>query len=223
MATILHSLVVSCAKKLQDIILEEAILILGVKEELRELLQTVNQIQCFLNDAEQRRREESAVNNWLSELKDSMYEADDIIDMAKFEGRKLLTNYHSSTPSSSRNSTGCIRTSFFSCIPSFQRRREIAIRIRSFTAELEKIAKLGERFLKLWNMGPKEDVSTVRKMKTCKFWSPTLWERKLHVPVQELWNWCLHTRRIEPIFLVLLGQEGLVQQLWLKWYIMMTK
>ena len=64
--TILDSLVGSCAKKLHDMISEEAILILGVKEELKELKRTMNQIQCFLNDAEQRRIEESAVNNWLS-------------------------------------------------------------------------------------------------------------------------------------------------------------
>jgi hypothetical protein len=50
MATILHSLVVSCAKKLQDVTLEEAILILGVKEELRQMQRTMKQIQCFLHD-----------------------------------------------------------------------------------------------------------------------------------------------------------------------------
>ena len=69
MAIILDSLVGSCAKKLQDMISEEAILILGVKEELKELKQTMNQIECFLNDAEQWRIGESEVNNWLFELK----------------------------------------------------------------------------------------------------------------------------------------------------------
>ena len=69
MAIILDSLVGSCAKKLQDMISEEAILILGVKEELKEQKRTMNQIECFLNDAEQRRIGESAVNNWLFELK----------------------------------------------------------------------------------------------------------------------------------------------------------
>jgi hypothetical protein len=112
---------------LQDIVAEEAILVLGLKGELRELLRTMNQIQCFLNDAEQRRTEESAVNNWLAELKDSIYEADDIIDMAKIEGSKLLANYPSSTSSSSRDSIGCTKFSLFSCIPTIQRRRRIAI------------------------------------------------------------------------------------------------
>jgi len=44
MATILDSLVGSCAKKLQDMISEEAILLLGVREELIELKRTMNQI-----------------------------------------------------------------------------------------------------------------------------------------------------------------------------------
>ncbi|OEL28680.1 putative disease resistance protein RGA1, partial [Dichanthelium oligosanthes] len=153
---------------------EEEILILGVKGELRELLRTMNQIQCFLNDAEQRRTQESAVNNWLSELKDSIYEADDIIDMAKFEGNKLLANYPPSTSLLSRNSIGCTRSSLFSCIPTIQRHSGIAIRVRSFNSELEKIAKLGERFLKLQNMQAKEDVSALRKMKSCHMLEPNL-------------------------------------------------
>ncbi|VAI25561.1 unnamed protein product [Triticum turgidum subsp. durum] len=57
----------------------------------------MTQIQCFLNDAEERRTEESAVNNWLGELKDAMYYADDIIDLVRFEGGKLLAEHNSSS------------------------------------------------------------------------------------------------------------------------------
>ena len=84
MAAILVSLVGSRAKRLQEIITEEAVLILGVTKGLGGLQQTMTQIQCFLNDAEERRTEESAVNNWLGELKDAMYYADDIIDLVRF-------------------------------------------------------------------------------------------------------------------------------------------
>ena len=78
MATILESFVGSCAKKLQDIVTEEAMLILGVKEELIELQRRMEQIRYFLNDAEQRSIKESAVTNWLGQLRDAMYEADDM-------------------------------------------------------------------------------------------------------------------------------------------------
>ncbi|PNT62966.1 hypothetical protein BRADI_4g10051v3 [Brachypodium distachyon] len=170
MATILDSLVGSCSKKLQDIIIEEAVLILGVKEDLKELQRTMNQIQCFLNDAEQRRTEESAVNNWLGELKDAMYYADDIIDLARSEGGKLLSKHHSS----SRKSAACSGISLFSCIPCIQKRHKIGIQIRDFNAELEKISKLGKRFLRLQNMPPKAEVPTLKQMRTSHLVEPNL-------------------------------------------------
>jgi len=79
---------------------------------------TMKQIQCFLHDAEQRRTEESAVNNWLGDLKDAMYEADDIIDFGRLEGSKLLAD----RPSSSKNLASCTGFSFLSCISNIQRR-----------------------------------------------------------------------------------------------------
>ncbi|CAL4988301.1 unnamed protein product [Urochloa decumbens] len=130
----------------------------------------MNQVQCFLNDAEQRRAEESAVNNWLSELKDAMYKADDIIDLARLEGNKLLVD----DGSSSRCSATCIIFQLFTCLPNIQKRQEIAVRIRILNTELEKISKLGERFLKLHNMQPKEEDSVVRRMETCEVVEPNL-------------------------------------------------
>ncbi|KAM0896118.1 hypothetical protein ACQ4PT_023382 [Festuca glaucescens] len=158
MAAILDSLVGSCAKKLQEMITEEAVHILGVKEELKELQRKMTQIQCVLNDAEERSTKESAVNNWLGELRDAMYYADDIIDMARSEGGKLLAEH----PSSSTESTKCGGISFFTCIPNVLNRRKIAVQIRDFNAQLEKISKLSE-FLKLQKLQPKAEVSTVRK------------------------------------------------------------
>ncbi|CAO2150126.1 unnamed protein product [Urochloa humidicola] len=171
MATIIDSVVGSFAKKLQDIILEEAISILGVKADLKELQRIMNHIQCFLNDAEKRRTEESAVNNWLVELKDAMYEADDIIDLARLEGAKLLASH----ASSSRRSAKCSRFPLFTCLPTIQRRHEIAVRIRKFNNELEKVSNLGERFLKLQIMQPKDGVSLIMgQMKTCELVEPNL-------------------------------------------------
>ncbi|CAO1940349.1 unnamed protein product [Urochloa humidicola] len=171
MATIIDSVVGSFAKKLQDIILEEAISILGVKADLREQQRIMNHIQCFLNDAEKRRTEESAVNNWLGELKDAMYEADDIVDLARLEGAKLLVDH----ASSSRRSAECSRFSLSTCLPTIRRRHEIAVRIKKFNTELEKVSNLGERFLKLQSMQPKDGVSLiVGQMKTHELVEPNL-------------------------------------------------
>ncbi|XP_047091279.1 putative disease resistance protein RGA4 [Lolium rigidum] len=143
MAAVLDPLVGSCITKLQDIIVENAVLILGVKEELEELQGTIKQIQCFLYDAEQRMIQESAVQNWISELRDAMYDADDIVDSARFEGSKLLRD----NPSSSRNSTACCDISFLSCFPGIQRRHEIAVKIRDLNKRIEKLSKHGNSFL----------------------------------------------------------------------------
>ncbi|KAF8668218.1 hypothetical protein HU200_052394 [Digitaria exilis] len=126
----------------------------------------MNQIKCFLEDAEQRRTEESAVNNWLSELKDAMYEADDIIDLARLEGSKLLAEQSAST-----SHTGY---SFLRCFPNIRRRHEIGIRIRKFNNELDKISKLGERFLHIKNIQPKENISSMKKIETCDLVEPNL-------------------------------------------------
>uniref|UniRef100_A0A453IY57 Disease resistance protein RGA3 n=2 Tax=Aegilops tauschii subsp. strangulata TaxID=200361 RepID=A0A453IY57_AEGTS len=170
MAAILDFLVRSCAKKLQEIITEEVVLILGVKEDLKALQRTIVQIQCFLSNAEQRRIEESAVNNWLGELRGAMFYADDIIDLARSEGSKLLME----RPSSSRKSNNCGGILFFNCIPNVQKRLKIAVQIRDFNAELEKISRLGERFLKLQNMQPKEEVPSVKHIRTSHLVEPNL-------------------------------------------------
>jgi hypothetical protein len=138
MATILESLVGSCAKKLQDIVTEEAILILGVKEELIELQRRMEQIRYFLNDAEKRSIKESAVNNWLGKLTDAMYDADDIIDMAKSKGSKLLPD-HSSSLSSSSNT--CSGLSLCSCFSNIQTRHEVAVKIRNLNKRIDNISK----------------------------------------------------------------------------------
>ncbi|CAO2142757.1 unnamed protein product [Urochloa humidicola] len=170
MATIIDSVVGPFAKKLQDIILEEAISVLGVKGDLKEVQRTTNHIQCLLSDAEKRRTQESAVNNWLGELKDAMYEADDIVDLARLEGTKLLADH----ASSSRRSAECSRFPLFTCLPTIRRRHEIAVRIRKFNTELEKVSNLGERFLKFQSMHPKDEVSIGRQMKTCELVEPNI-------------------------------------------------
>jgi hypothetical protein len=101
MATILESLVGSCATKLQDMVTEEAILLLGVEDELSELRRRMERIHHFLNDAEQRNSKEEPANTCLGQLRDAMYDADDIIDLARSKGSKLLPDYSRSLSSKS--------------------------------------------------------------------------------------------------------------------------
>ena len=137
MGTILEALLRSCASKLQDIVTNEAILILGVEEELAKLLQRVELIQCCIYDAEKRRAKELAVNNWLGQLRDVIYDVDEILDVARCKGSKLLPDDPSS---SSSKSAACAGFSVSSCFCNIWSRRDVAVRIRSLNKKIENIA-----------------------------------------------------------------------------------
>jgi len=138
MATILESLVGSCAKEMQDLISEEGKLILGVKDELTELQRRMEQIRHCINDAEQRSTKESAVNNWLNLLRDAMYDADDIVDLARSKGSKLLPDHSLSLSSKSNTCTG---PSLSSCFSNIHTRHEVAVKIRSLNKRIDNISK----------------------------------------------------------------------------------
>ncbi len=133
MATIVDTLVGSCINKLQAIITDKAILILGVKDELEELQRRTDLIRSSFNDAEARRIEESAVEKWIGQIRDVMYDVDDIIDLARFKGSVLLPDYPTS---SSRKSTACSGHSLKSCFSNIRIRHEVAVKIRSLNKKI---------------------------------------------------------------------------------------
>ncbi|EMS64020.1 Putative disease resistance protein RGA4 [Triticum urartu] len=137
MAAILETLLKSSVNKLQDVITDEAILILGVEEELTKLLRRVELIQCCIYDAEKRRTKEQAVNNWLGQLRDVIYDVDEILDVARCKGSKLLADHPS--PSSGK-SVACKGLSVSSCFCNIVPRRDVAVRVRSLNKNIENIA-----------------------------------------------------------------------------------
>ncbi|CAO1940353.1 unnamed protein product [Urochloa humidicola] len=161
MATILFSLAGSCIQKVQEIITDEAIHILGVKNDLQELQRTMTQIQCFLKDADRRRMEDSAVSNWLGELRDAMYDADDIIDLAHFKGNNLVGEHPSS--SSSKKLVTCNGFPSLSCLSTIRTRREIAVQIRGLNKRIERITELGTKFKFSTEPVDRISVSDIRK------------------------------------------------------------
>lgn len=82
MVAILESLLGSCAKKLQEIVTNEAKLILVVEEKLEELLRRVELIQRCIADAEKQRTKDLSVNTWLGQLRDVIYDVDELLDVA---------------------------------------------------------------------------------------------------------------------------------------------
>nr|ALO70069.1 NBS-LRR-like resistance protein [Oryza sativa] len=120
----------------------------------------MEQIRCFISDVERRGMEDSSIHNWISRLKDAMYDADDIIDLASFEGSKLL-NDHSCSP---RKTIACSGLSLLSCFSNIRVHHEIGNKIRSLNRKLEEIAK-DKIFVTLENTqsSHKDSTSELRK------------------------------------------------------------
>lgn len=64
--------------------------VLRVRAEVEMLERRLTRIKGFLRTAEQRRHVDAAMDTRVRELKDVMYDADDIIDLCIFEGGSLL-------------------------------------------------------------------------------------------------------------------------------------
>ncbi|XP_028116203.1 putative disease resistance protein RGA3 [Camellia sinensis] len=67
-------------KNLNSLIQNEVGLLCGVNKEMKKLSSTLFTIQAVLEDAEQKQLQDKAIQNWLKELNDAAYEADDILD-----------------------------------------------------------------------------------------------------------------------------------------------
>ncbi|XP_020689351.1 putative disease resistance protein RGA1 [Dendrobium catenatum] len=122
---------------LADLVHEEVIMQLGVKDELQTLRCRMKSIQCLLEDAERKKfNESSSTKLWLSELKDVMYDAEDIIDLCRIKGTQLLADQNLQSRTSS------IRgyfSSAISCCASVTFRHEIGNKIKDINKRLEHI------------------------------------------------------------------------------------
>ncbi|KAH6774659.1 hypothetical protein C2S51_013063 [Perilla frutescens var. frutescens] len=62
-----------------DLLLEESKFLLGVGGEVKALQTQLTEIKCLLEDADRRKHENKSVRNWISEMRDLAYRAEDVI------------------------------------------------------------------------------------------------------------------------------------------------
>ncbi|KAK3146438.1 hypothetical protein QOZ80_3BG0266150 [Eleusine coracana subsp. coracana] len=120
---------------LTDIAKEEVEKLLSVPGEIAKLQRTLLDLSSIIADAERRRIRESAVERWLKELRDAMYETDDILDEYKI--MKAEEN-----ASSSMHMTKRLKTSA-AC---FSIQRNMGRRIHALNQRLEDIEVRSSRF-----------------------------------------------------------------------------
>ena len=81
-------------------------MLLGVPGEMERLEVTLEDLVNVLGDAEMKRITDTAVDAWVRELKDVMYDADDVLDQWQMEARS------GDAPKRSFPGAGC-------CVPLF--------------------------------------------------------------------------------------------------------
>ncbi|XP_072994102.1 putative disease resistance protein RGA3 [Typha latifolia] len=135
MAIVLDAFMTRCITLLTSFVDGEACGILGVRDDIRKLLKTMVDITSNLesSDSGRMRAEDPVINSWVVQLKDAIYEVDDIIDRLLIEGRRLVD--------ARRSSSTVVRRSFslFKCFSCTKFRHEIGIEIVNLNDRLKEL------------------------------------------------------------------------------------
>ncbi|XP_058115137.1 probable disease resistance RPP8-like protein 4 [Magnolia sinica] len=77
---VVESVVEILLQKLADPLVEEAFFLHGVHNQVEWLEEEFKQMQCFLKDADAKQERDGRVKNWMRNVRDAAYDAEDIID-----------------------------------------------------------------------------------------------------------------------------------------------
>ncbi|KAJ6758945.1 DISEASE RESISTANCE PROTEIN RP [Salix koriyanagi] len=75
-----ESVVSTVVLRLGDLLIQEAVFLDGVNEEVYDMQAQLQRMQSFLRDADRRQDEEESVRNWVSEIRETAYDVEDIIE-----------------------------------------------------------------------------------------------------------------------------------------------
>ncbi|CAL5381526.1 unnamed protein product [Camellia sinensis] len=67
-------------KRLGEVLIQEANFLRGVSSQVEEMQIELNRMQCFLKDAAAKQEGDKKVHNWVAEIREAAYDADDVID-----------------------------------------------------------------------------------------------------------------------------------------------
>ena len=89
----IDSVISFAVKRIGDTLIQEATLLKGVRGEVERLQKDLRAMECFLEEAEKKQEEDVGVRNWVSEIREAVYEAEDIIDMFIVNAESLRPSY----------------------------------------------------------------------------------------------------------------------------------
>ncbi|KAF5188881.1 hypothetical protein FRX31_021527 [Thalictrum thalictroides] len=74
------ALVSSVLKQLVSVVQQEVKLVACARKDVKALTSTLQMLQAVIRDAETKQITEESVKHWLEELRDVVYDADDVLD-----------------------------------------------------------------------------------------------------------------------------------------------
>ncbi|GAB2293379.1 hypothetical protein Dimus_027578 [Dionaea muscipula] len=178
--SVLYDLGKALATLAADKLKEEYTLLVGVPEEGEKLQRKLKKIKSALGDAEKRElMMEENVKSWLDDLKDVVYDIEDVLDdwtmeviSANYEGKPKHDQNEAASSDREENkvcSSSCIPTpsSCFKPIKKVKSRHDIARRIEEINGRLDEINKLKDEY-KL-KSGRGSDQSVIAQRLTTSF------------------------------------------------------
>ncbi|WOL05336.1 disease resistance protein RGA3 [Canna indica] len=155
MAMILNFLVSRYIASVTGAVEKEIFMLLRVNREFKNLQDRLEEIKGYIKDAEGRRND-SAVDSWVRQLKDIMYDADDIVDLCVIEAERRKEMEENQSSDSvvcfflKLDSGFCFPFSYVSsCFQSVISRYNIASSIEKVNQKLKKLAEDNSKKLKL--------------------------------------------------------------------------
>ncbi|KAJ4807356.1 Disease resistance protein (CC-NBS-LRR class) family [Rhynchospora pubera] len=164
MDIVVSPLVKVVGDKLGSALSNEFSMLWGVKKDLKTLESNISTIRDVLNDAEQCCLKDEHVFNWLGELKEVVYDADDLLDTFILEKRKM----------ESYGQTSRVIGNFISDV-NLVKRSKLGKKIKSINERLDTIAAKRTKFhLQITATRSREETYSINP-NTYYLWFLTIW------------------------------------------------
>ena len=77
-------------QKLGEFLLEEPLFLFGISDQVKQLQDELKRLRCFLKDADEKQRKSERVRNWIAEIREAAYDAEDLLEafFLKSESKK---------------------------------------------------------------------------------------------------------------------------------------
>ncbi|MQM02196.1 hypothetical protein Taro_034961 [Colocasia esculenta] len=84
-----ESVVSFVVQRVGDLLVDEAVFLYNVPDEAEWVRRELERMQCFLEDADAKRKRDKMVNKWVKDIRDAAYEAEDLVESFALHGHLL--------------------------------------------------------------------------------------------------------------------------------------